>query len=348
MQLSDSSEFAGHEHVGFIRDRASDLHAIIAIHNTCRGPALGGCRAWAYVDEAQALQDALRLSRGMTYKAAVADIPFGGGKAVVMLGRSRPKTPAMMRALGNAIERLGGSYVTGEDVGTTAQDMEEIRKVTDRVMGAPLEAGGSGDPSPSTARGCFVGIQASVRHALRLNDLHGVSVAVQGLGNVGFNLCRMLVAAGATLIVSDLDAERVQRCVREFDARAVALDEIYDADADVFAPCALGSILNPANIARLRTPVVAGAANNQLETADCADLLRKRGILYAPDYVINAGGMIQLASERLPPGALDVRARIEAIHDTLLELYRIAHLEGVSTHLAAERLAEQRFMPRVR
>jgi leucine dehydrogenase len=298
---------------------------------------------WEYANEQQALADALRLSRGMTYKAAVADVPFGGGKAVVLLDASRRKTPEMMYALGLAIERLGGSYVTGEDVGTTAADMLEIRRTTDKVMGMPRDAGGSGDPSPNTARGCLAGMRASVRYLFGTDSLQGWRVAVQGVGNVGYHLCGLLHAAGAKLVVSDVDARRAQRCAQQFGAQVIAPEQIYDEAAGVFAPCAMGAILTPDTIARLRVKIVAGAANNQLQRPECGELLRHRGILYAPDYVINAGGMIQLASERLAPGALDVTARIEAIGTTLYDLYRQADARGLTTLVAADRLAEGRF-----
>jgi leucine dehydrogenase len=344
--VSASPDFSDHEHVGFVHDAGSGLRAIIAIHNTARGPALGGCRVWNYADEAHALSDVLRLSRGMTYKAAVADLPFGGGKCVVLVDPDRPKTSAMMRALGRAIERLGGAYVTGEDVGTTMQDMAEIGRSTTYVMGLPREAGGSGDPSANTARGCYAGIRASTCHAFGTDRLQGVRVAVQGLGNVGYHLCALLAAAGARLVVADVDAQRVVRCVEEFAAEAVDPSSIHDADVDVFAPCALGAILDPQTIPRLRARIVAGAANNQLATSDCGQLLSDRNILYAPDYAINAGGMIQLAAERLQPGQLDVAARVAGIYDTLLDLYRTAAQLRIPTNLAADRLAEQRFAAR--
>jgi leucine dehydrogenase len=340
--MFDEPDFDGHEAVSFICDGASDLRAIVAIHDTRRGPAIGGCRVWHYRDEQQALRDALRLSRGMTNKAAIADLPFGGGKAVVLVDPTHPKTPAMMRALGRAIDRMGGNYITGEDVGTTCEDMSEIHMATSFVMGLPIEQGGSGDPSPSTARGCFEGIRASLRHSLNRSDLQRVRVAVQGLGNVGYHLCRQLSEAGARLIVTDVDPNRTRRCAQEFSAGVVSPDQIYDVDAEVFAPCALGGVLNVGTIARLRVPIVAGGANNQLETEECGTALRDRGILYAPDYVINAGGMIQLAAERTKAVPAEVERRVRAIYETLLQVYRLAEDRKVSTSTAADVLAAER------
>lgn len=337
--MFDRPEFEGHEMVSFISDEDSGLRAIIAVHSTRLGPAIGGCRAWHYSDESEALRDALRLSRGMTYKAALAGVFLGGGKAVVMIDAMRPKTPAMMRALGKAIERMGGSYVTGEDVGTTCEDMAEIRTETAHVMGLPVEQGGSGDPSPNTALGCFEGIRTSVHYVLGKGDLRNVRVAVQGIGNVGLHLCALLADSGARLTVSDVDCDRATRCARKFDARAVDPTEIYEVDADVFAPCALGAILNPSTIPRLRVRIVAGGANNQLESAESGASLRDRGILYAPDYVINAGGMIQLAAERTGTPKSVVRERVRSVAATLLRVYQFADERAIPTSAAADLLA---------
>lgn len=339
--MFDAPEFDAHEAINFVTDADSGLKAIIAVHSTRRGPAIGGCRVWHYADGSEALRDALRLSRGMTYKAAMAGVRFGGGKAVVMVDSARPKTHEMMRALGRAIERMAGSYVTGEDVGTTCEDMVEIRTATAHVMGLPVERGGSGDPSPNTALGCFEGIRASVRYVLGKNDLRGVRVAIQGVGNVGFHLCALLAGAGAQITFADVDGSRGQRCAREFDARMVDPARIFDVEADVFAPCALGGVLNADTIRRLRVGIVAGGANNQLETAGCGAALRDRRILYAPDYVINAGGMIQLAAELTGMPGGEIGERVRAIAATLLRVYRFAEERAIPTDTAADLLASE-------
>lgn len=340
--MFDHPDFDQHEVVHFIYDQDFGLRAIVAVHNTRRGPAIGGCRVWRYRDEQEALRDALRLSRGMTQKAAVAGIPFGGGKAVVLTDPTRPKTPAMMRALGRAIEKMAGNYITGEDVGTTCADMSEIRTATSYVMGLPVEQGGSGDPSRSTAMGCFEGIRASLSHSLGKNDMQGVRVAVQGLGNVGYNLCRFLAEAGAQLIVADVDPQRASRCAQELNATIVAADRIYDAESEVFAPCALGGVLNADTISRLRARIVAGGANNQLENDSCGAALLNRGILYAPDYVVNAGGMIQLAAERTGATPSDVERGVRSIYETVLQVYQIAAESKIPTSAAAHALASDR------
>lgn len=339
--MFEAAEFDGHEAVNFITDAESGLQAVIAVHSTRRGPAIGGCRVWHYPDTSAALRDALRLSRGMTYKAAMAGVAFGGGKAVVMADRARTKTPAMMRALGRAIERMGGSYVTGEDVGTNCEDMAQIRTTTAHVMGLPVSVGGSGDPSRNTALGCFEGIRASVRHALGRDSLRGVRLAIQGIGNVGSNLCGLLAQSGARLTVADMDPLRSECCATDFGAQLVGPSQIFDVEADVFVPCALGSVLNRDTIPRLRVRIVAGGANNQLASAECDTMLRERQILYAPDYVINAGGMIQLAAELNTMSALEVGERVRAIAATLLRVYRLADEHAIPTGAAADQLASE-------
>jgi leucine dehydrogenase len=337
--------FDSHEQVVFVSDPGSGLRAIIAVHSTALGPAIGGCRILPYVDEASALRDGLRLSRGMTYKAAAAGVPFGGGKAVVMLDSHEQKSPPLLRALGRFIDRLGGSYITGEDVGTTAADMADIARSTSHVMGLPEEQGGSGDPSPRTALGCFVGIQASADHVWGKKDLRGVRVLVQGLGNVGFNLCRLLNEAGASLLASDIKPEAVQKCVDMFGAAPVDPDVVIDTAADIYAPCALGGVINEATIDRLTVKIVAGGANNQLEGPHHGSALRARKILYAPDYVINAGGMIQLAMERLGRDREETERRVRNIAETLAKVFRIADAQDLATNLAADRLVESRLRP---
>lgn len=333
--------FDDHEEVVFAADPQTGLKAIIAIHDTRRGPALGGCRYWPYADEASALTDVLRLSRGMTYKAAMADLPYGGGKSVVLADPGRPKTPDLLRALGRAVERLGGRYIVAEDVGTSPADMSVVRTVTRHVAG--LEEGG-GDPSPATAFGVWRGIHAAVNHRLRRNTLEGLTVAVQGLGHVGLHLCRHLHRDGARLFVTDLRAETVERAADEFAALPVAADAIYDVDADVFAPCALGAVIHDGTVERLKAAVVAGSANNQLAEERHGVRLAERGILYAPDYIVNAGGLINIHHERLP-GGYDRKAAFAhagRIEETLADVFARAGRDNVPPHVAADRIARER------
>jgi leucine dehydrogenase len=344
MPVLSHDAFAGHETVTFISDTTTGLRAIVAIHDTTRGPALGGCRMYAYRSDEDALRDVLRLSRGMTYKAAAANLSLGGGKAVIMGNPRELKTPALMRAMGRAIDRLGGNYITAEDVGTTVADFAEVRKETRHVVGLPTELGGSGDPSPTTALGVYYGLLAAAAHRWGRQDLSDLTVAVQGLGNVGWHLCQLLSEAGARLIVSDVDANRAARAVATFAASACIPDSIYDADADIFAPCALGAIINNDTLARMKFSVIGGAANNQLAQDDHGDALRKREILYAPDFVINAGGMMRVASERTGFDQSLVDAQVEGIRDTLSNIFTRAQAGGISTQLAAMQLAEERLM----
>jgi leucine dehydrogenase len=340
--LFDHPEFADHEQIVFARNPAHDLSAIIAIHSTVLGPAIGGLRAWQYANDAAALTDVLRLAKGMTYKAAVAGVPFGGGKAVLIARSGQKKTPELMEAIGVEIERLGGRYITGEDVGTTSAHMAAIRKATRHVMGLPIEQGGSGDPSTNTALGCFVGIVAAVEHALDKASLRGIHVAVQGVGNVGSNLCRLLAEAGATLTVTDTDAERLRHVSQRLGAQMVPPHAIYDIGADVLAPCAVGGVINDEVLPRLKVKVVAGGANNQLQCVEHGLALQSRGILYAPDFVINAGGMVQLAAELTRATPDDVESRVRAIGSTLRAIFARGTVEGRATSDIACELAEQR------
>jgi leucine dehydrogenase len=347
MSVLSHDSFAAHETVTFITDPETGLRAIVAIHDTTRGPALGGCRMYAYGSEEEALRDVLRLSRGMTYKAAAANLSLGGGKAVIIGNPRELKTPALMRAMGRAIERLGGNYITAEDVGTTVADFAEVRKETRFVVGLPTELGGSGDPSPTTALGVYYGLQAAAAHRWNRQELEGFTVAVQGLGNVGWHLCQLLSQAGARLIVSDVDSSKVAKAVATFSARACDPAHIYDAEADIFAPCALGAIVNDETLPRMRFAVIGGAANNQLARDEHGDSLRARGILYAPDFVINAGGMMRVASELTGFDQTFVDRQVEAIRETLLSIFARAEVDGTSTQLAAMRLAQER-LTRVR
>lgn len=344
MTVFSHESFADHEQVVFVSDEASGLRALIAIHDTALGPALGGCRMYPYADEQAALRDVLRLSRGMTYKAAAAGLDLGGGKAVIIGDPSRQKTPELLMAMGRAVERLGGRYITAEDVGTSVADFAEVRKTTGHVVGLPVELGGSGDPSPTTALGVFHGLDAAARHRWRATSLSGLSVAVQGLGNVGWHLCRFLHEAGASLTVSDVDESRVAKAVATFSARAVAPDAIYAAEVDIFSPCAMGAVLDDTTIARLHCGVVGGAANNQLAREEHGEQLRARGILYAPDFVINAGGMIRVASERAGYDQDFVDRGVAGIGDTLRAIFESAEADGVPTQTAALRLAQARLV----
>jgi leucine dehydrogenase len=343
MTVFSGRDFEGHEQVVFAADPETGLKAIIAIHDTQRGPALGGCRMWRYRDEGEAVRDVLRLSRGMTYKNALADLPFGGGKSVIIGDARADKSPALMAAMGRAVERLGGRYIIAEDVGTSVEDMAVVRAATQHVAG--LAAGGSGDPSPATAWGVFHGIRAAVGHKLGRNGLDGLKVAVQGLGHVGQHLCRHLAEEGAELVVTDIRPEITASVARRFGARAVAPADIFDVEADVFAPCALGAVIDDATLPRLRVAVVAGSANNQLAEDRHGERLAERGILYAPDYVINAGGVINISHERDAGGYDRDRAfaHVARIGDTLATIFARAERDGVPTNLAADRLAEERF-----
>lgn len=350
MNVFSHPDFDDHEKVLFGSDPASGLKAIIAVHNTNRGPALGGCRMWPYSNDDEALRDVLRLSRGMTYKSALANLPLGGGKAVIIGNPREQKTPELLRAMGRLIESVSGHYITAEDSGTSVPDLKIMSEETSYVAGihekhcldGQLR---SGDPSPSTAYGVFVGLKSAVQYRLGTNDLSGLKVAVQGVGNVGFRLARHLKEAGAELWVTDIYDDMVKRCVNELGATAVSSDEIFGLDVDVFAPCAMGSILNTHSIEQLKAKVIAGAANNQLENdAIHGEALRNKGILYAPDYAINSGGIIDVCYERLgndDPDALN--KHIESVHDTLMEIFSRADSEQQSTHIVADAVARERF-----
>ncbi len=340
MPIFSHPEFDAHEEVAFCFDEASRLKAVIAIHSTARGPAVGGCRMWPYADEAEALTDALRLARGMTYKSALAELPYGGGKAVIIADPHTDKTEALFLAMGRFVDSLGGRYITAEDVGVSVEDVEIMERVTKHVAGTC--AGGAGDPSPSTAYGVLMGINAAVAHKLGRNSLDGVRVAIQGLGHVGYHLCRFLAEAGAKLTVTDIDRAAVERAEQEFHARVVTPDDIYGVDGEVFSPCALGAVINDRTIAQLKTPIVAGSANNQLAEARHGNELARHGILYAPDYVINAGGIINISHEGAAYDKTAAVNHVAKIHDILREIFARADANGVSTSEAADHIAEER------
>ncbi|WP_105189940.1 MULTISPECIES: Leu/Phe/Val dehydrogenase [unclassified Pseudoalteromonas] len=340
MAVFNQVDFDNHEQVVFCSDKESGLKAIIAVHSTKLGPAVGGCRLWNYASDEDAVTDVLRLSKGMTYKNAVARLPFGGGKSVIIGDAKAIKSEALFRAFGKQLERLGGSYYSAEDVNITTGDVMMMHKETNYVMG--LE-GKSGNPSPFTALGTFLGIKAAFQHKHGHQNLEGVKVAVQGLGAVAYDLCKHLHNAGAELFVTDINEESVTRVVNDFNATAVGIDEIYDLDVDVYAPCALGATVNDNTIPRLKASIIAGCANNQLAEPRHGEILREKGVLYAPDYVINAGGIINVYYETKPEGysAEAATKHVEGIYDTLIEIFQRSDEEQVSTHVVADELAEE-------
>jgi leucine dehydrogenase len=340
LSVFSASDFADHEEVMFCCDAASGLRAIIAVHSTARGPALGGCRMFPYASDEAALSDVLRLSRGMTFKAAMADLAFGGGKSVIIGDPRKDKSERLLLAMARFVDRLGGRYITAEDSGTSVPDMEVVRRGTKHVAGTAK--GGSGDPSPATAWGVFHGIQTTVKRRLGKAELAGLTVAVQGLGNVGWHLCQHLHEAGCHLVVTDVDAERVRRAEATFGADAVSPEAIFDAAADVFAPCALGAIVDDDTVRRLRVAAVAGSANNQLARPEHGRILAERGILYAPDYVINAGGIINIAYERPAYDRERAFAHVARIAQTLDEVFTRAEAERLPPSDAADRIAADR------
>jgi len=341
MGIFGQMEQYGHEQLVFCYDRSTGLRAIIAIHDTTLGPALGGVRMWKYEREDDAVTDVLRLSRGMTYKNAAMGLNLGGGKAVIWADPRTEKSEALLRAFGKFVQSLGGRYITAEDVGTTVEDLTYVQMETRHAAG---RAEASGDPSPVTAYGVFEGIKACARQVFGSDDLKDKKVAVQGLGKVGWALCGHLHEAGARLIVTDIHPELVDRAVREFGATPVAPAEIYGVACDIFAPCAMGAVLNDETIPQLKCRIVAGSANNQLKEPRHADMLRERSILYAPDFVINGGGVVNVAEEFHPAGYSRERAlaRVATIYDKLLRVFQIAEERNISTAQAAEVLAEER------
>lgn len=324
------------------RDAATGLEAIVAIHDSRLGPALGGCRFITYETHEDAIIDALRLARGMTFKAAITGIPHGGGKSVIVRPRRHFDRAALFRAFGRFIDDLQGQYITAEDSGTSVEDMEVVRSMTKHVTGVKPANGGSGDPSPYTALGVRRGIEACVKYALGRDDLDGLHVAVQGVGHVGHHLCRELHALGATLTVADIDPLKTERAHREFGATVVSLDEIFAVECDVFAPCALGSALNTKTVPQLACKIVAGAANNQLAEPERGADLMQRGILYAPDYAINAGGLLNVSQEVAGYDEPLVRERVMKIYDTIYEISERAAAAEQPTQRIANTMAQER------
>ena len=332
----------GHEEIVYFSDRGSGLKCIVAIHSTVLGPAIGGLRMWPYAHEDEALRDILKSSRAMTYRTALAGLNLGGGKAVLIGNPEQDKSEALLRAVGRSIGSLGNRFIAMEDVGTTVDDMDCIRQETDRVLGVHPVHGGSGDPSPFTALGTLHGIRACLERRFGHSEIGKASYAVQGVGGVGYHLVQLLRTAGAKVFVADINQERVEQVVDETRTEAVPMHQIYDVDATVFAPCAMGGVINEDTVPRFRCQIVAGGANNQLESNECATELEKRGILYAPDYAINAGSLMNLAVEL--EGYSDERARhrVATIGGIMRRIFERAARDSIPSWQAADRLAEER------
>lgn len=348
MGLFSAKDFDNHEQISFFSDPITGLKTIIAIHNTKRGPALGGCRMWAYASEEDAITDAMRLSRGMTYKAAMADLPLGGGKSVVIGDSSKDKTPQLFEKLGDCVESLGGRYIIAEDVGITTDDIAHVAKKTQHAVGLAKK---SGDPSPVTAYGVYKGLKSAMRNRLGHENVRDIKFAMQGLGHVGIEILRLLVEDGLIsrnsnqIFVCDINEKYVRDAVQNFGVIAVPPEKIYDQAVDVFVPCALGAIINDGTIARLKCSIVAGCANNQLAEDRHGFALKERNILYAPDYVINAGGLINVYHEL--GGKLYDRQKaldhVLNIYNTLQEVFEMSQKQNIPTNKAADKIAEARF-----
>lgn len=342
MTFFENAENRGHESIHKFYDPKTGLKVIIAIHSTALGPAAGGCRMWHYANEAEASRDALRLSRGMTYKNAMAGLPLGGGKAVILANPDFPPSDEMFRAFGRCVASLGGRYITAEDVGVSVDNMRLIKQVTDFVAGLPpLEGSAGGDPSPWTADGVFLGLCAAAKHRLGVDSLDKLSVAVQGVGKVGYDLCRQLHAAGASLVISDVNEQNLARAQADFGARVVTPEQILFEEVDLLSPCAMGAILNARSIPEIKATVIGGAANNQLATEQDGQRLFDRNILYAPDYVINGGGIISVSLEYMGNKTeADVRAQIALIPKRLTDIFVTANKQQTPTNVIADSVAE--------
>jgi leucine dehydrogenase len=342
MQVFDKLAEYRYEQLVFCHDKATGLRAIIAIHDTTLGPALGGCRMYPYASEDDAVVDALRLARGMTYKAAASGLNLGGGKSVIIGDPDHDKSEELFRSFGRYLETLGGRYITAEDVGTSTEDMENIRIETSHVVGVDVTHGGSGDPSPFTALGVLHGMRACAEEVFGSSSLERRTVAVQGLGHVGYHLCRLLHDEGASLMITDLRTEIVELAVREFGAKPVEADEILGMPCDILAPCAMGAVVNDESLPNFRCSIIAGSANNILLEARHGEALAQRGILYAPDYVINAGGLINVADELEGYNETRATKRVARIYDSMKKIIAIAKRDCVPTNVAADTLALER------
>jgi leucine dehydrogenase len=341
--LFDQMKAYGHQKIVFCNDPDTGLKAIIAIHDTTLGPALGGTRMWAYKSEADALNDVLRLSKAMTYKSAVAGLNLGGGKAIIIGDSRRDKSEALLRKFGRFIKNLNGEFITAEDVGTNPRDMEYIRMETQHVMGVPESIGGSGDPSPITALGVFMGIKAAVKELYGNDTLAGRSVIVQGIGHVGENLVRLLRDENAMVYVTDINDERLVQVAKKYGAQAVSNNTIFDIEADIYSPCALGATINRQTIGKLKYAIIAGSANNQLEDEyEQGRMLLEKGVLFAPDYVINAGGVINCYSELMGFSKKRTMQLTENIYEATRNVLKLSKAESISTIEAANKIAEKR------
>lgn len=332
-----------HEKVVFCHDHDTGLKAIIGIHNTVLGPALGGTRMWTYASDAEALNDVLRLSRGMTYKAAISGLNLGGGKAVIIGDAKKDKSEALMRRYGRFVKNLNGAYITAEDVGTTTKDMEYIKMETDHVAGLPESMGGSGDPSPVTAYGTYMGMKAAAKKAYGSDSLEGKKISVQGVGHVGGYLVELLAKENAEIFITDIYEDRLREISNKYGAKVVGMDEIYDLDVDIYSPCALGATVNDNTISRLKCQIIAGSANNQLRDEEVhGPALIEKGIIYAPDFLINAGGLINVYSELIGYNRESAYAQTERIYGYTLDIFDLAEKEGIHNQLAAMKMAEKR------
>ncbi len=337
-----NESFLGHEQVVFCNDEETGLKAIIGVHSTVLGPALGGTRMWSYADDMEALKDALRLSRGMTYKASISGLNLGGGKAVIIGDSRKDKTDALMQKFGEFVNRLSGNYITAEDVGINTHDMEMVKMKTDHVTGIPESMGGSGDPSPVTAYGVFMGMKAAAKYRWGNDNLEGKKVLVQGVGHVGETLVKHLSESGANVMINDIHEDTLERIAKTYNAEIVR-ENLYDLDMDIYAPCALGATINDDTIGRLKAEVIAGAANNQLANElRHGRMLKKKNIVYAPDFLINAGGLINVYSEIAKYDRAEALRRTENIYNTTLTILSDAETNGITTHEAALKLAEER------
>lgn len=340
--MIDKNQFRGHEQLAYFDDKETGLKVFIAVHDTTLGPGAGGCRMWPYESEMDALNDALRLSRGMSYKNAMAGLPLGGAKAVIIANSKTDKSEKLFKAFGKCVEKMGGKYITAEDVGMTTEDMMTIASETKFVAGLPHGDHASGDPSPFTARGVYNGIRAAVKYKIGKDSLEGLTVAVQGVGHVGLYLCEHLHKDGAKIIVSDIVQEHLDEAVEKYGATVVAPDEILSVKCDVLSPCALGAVLNDDTIPNLKTTIIAGGSNNQLASDGHGVRLMDRGVLYAPDYVINAGGIINVSGETSGNYDLqNINQKVDNIYDTLIHIFERADAEKRPTNVVADEMAEE-------
>ncbi len=333
-----------HEQVLFCQDKATGLRAIIAVHNTVLGPSLGGTRMWKYNNEVEALNDVLRLSRGMTYKSAISGLNLGGGKAVIIGNSRTDKSEALFRRFGQFVDSLGGKYITAEDVGISTRDIEIVSMETEYVAGLPEYRGGGGDPSPVTAYGVYMGMKAAMKHQSGSESLNGKKVLVQGVGNVGIHLVDLLVKEGAKVMISDIHDDKIEAvCAKHPAVEVVAADQVYDVDMDIYSPCALGATINDESLSRLKCSIIAGSANNQLASEELHGVaVMEKGMIYAPDFLINAGGIINCYSETLGYNRELAYSQTENIYNTALDIFKKSASENIPTYLAANRMAEDR------